>query len=515
MLSEARERRAAGVDLVVGVVETHNRKETEALLDGLEILPRVEIGYRGVRLEEFDLDRALARRPELILVDELAHTNAPGSRHAKRWQDVEELLNAGISVYTTVNVQHLESLNDVVAQITGVVVRETVPDRVLEGADAIELIDLPADELLQRLKEGKVYIAQQAERAGGNFFRKGNLIALRELALRRTADRVDAQMESYRRDHAIAKPWPANERILVGVSSSPLASRLVRAASRMAERLGGAWIVVYVETPGELRRPEQERDRAVQTLRLAEQLGAETVTLSGANAASELLSYARDRNISTIIIGKPERPRWQDRFSGSVADDLIRRSGVIDVYVLSGEAGDTELPRPAELGASSPWRAYLWALAIVIVASAVSLLLDRAAFSEANLIMLYLLGVLVVALSGGRGPAGLAALLGVLAFNFLFVEPRLSFAVSDTRYLLTFAVMFLVGLVVSTLVVRFRWQAEAAHARERRTSALYALSRALASVRGFENLLSAAVWHIHEVFDSQVVVLLPTKRGTL
>src|SRR5438094_5717630 len=276
MLEAARAQRAAGVDVVAGVVETHHRAETEALLADLEILPRRRIEYRGATLEELDLDAALARRPGVLLVDELAHTNAPESRHPKRWQDVAELLDAGINVYTTVNVQHIESLNDVVAQITGVIVRETVPDRIVEQADEVELIDLTPDDLLQRLKEGKVYLPQQAERAVQNFFRKGNLIALRELALRRTADRVDAQMQHYRQDHAIAETWPTTERILVCVSPSPMAARLVRAARRMAARLRAEWLVVYVETPAHVRLPEGDRNRVVQTLRLAEQLGAET-----------------------------------------------------------------------------------------------------------------------------------------------------------------------------------------------------------------------------------------------
>src|SRR6266851_3909392 len=293
MLEAARIQRAAGVELVAGVVETHKRAETEALLAGLEILPPRVVEYRGASLREFDLDAALARRPALILDDELAHTNAPGGRHAKRWQDVLELLDAGITVYTTLNVQHVESLNDVVAKITGVVVRETVPDSVLERADEIELVDLPPDELIERLQEGKVYVPEQAREAMKNFFRKGNLIALRELALRRTAERVDAQMQAYMRDHAIAKTWPVAERILVCVSPSPQASQLVRAGRRLATRLGAQWIVAYVETPAAAKLPQADRDRVVQTLRLAEQLGAETVTLSGTTMSEELLAYAR------------------------------------------------------------------------------------------------------------------------------------------------------------------------------------------------------------------------------
>ncbi|GAB4433025.1 MAG: DUF4118 domain-containing protein [Chloroflexi bacterium OHK40] len=515
MLEAAHARKAEGIDVVAGVVETHGRADTQALLDGIELLPLQEVTYRGVTLREFDLDAALARRPRLILIDELAHTNAPGTRHLRRWQDVHELLAAGIDVYTTVNVQHLESLNDVVAQITGVIVRETVPDSVVEQADEVKLIDLPADDLLQRLRAGKVYMPQNAERAMGNFFRKGNLIALRELALRRTADRVDAQMERYRRDKAITTPWPTTLRLLVGISSSPSAPRLVRAAKRMAASLRAEWIVAFVETPAELRRGEAERERVAQTLRLAEQLGAETATLSATNAADELLAYARARNISKIVIGKPERPRWKDMLFGSVADDLLRKSGVIDVYVLSGDFGDSEPPLREQLQPTSPWQSYMAVPALVALCTALALIVDKVGIGEANIIMLYLLGVLGVALAGGRGPSALAAVLSVLSFNFFFVEPRITFAVSDVRYLITFGVMLAVGLVVSNLTVRFRQQAEAARQRERRTATLYALSRAFASTRGRENLLAIAVRHIHEVFDSQVVILLPGTDGAL
>jgi two-component system, OmpR family, sensor histidine kinase KdpD len=513
MLEAARARLADGVDLLAGVVETHGRAETAALLAGLEQLPQRELSYRGVTLREFDLDAALARRPALILVDELAHTNAPGSRHPKRWQDVQELLAAGIDVYTTVNVQHLESLNDVVAQITGVIVRETVPDNLIEQADEVKLIDLPADDLLQRMREGKVYLPQQAERATGNFFRKGNLIALRELALRRTADRVDEQMERYRRDQAITTVWPAAMRLLVGISAGPSGTRLVRAARRMAAGLRAEWIVAYVETPGELRLPEAERERVDQTLRLAEQLGAETATLSGPSAADELLAYARERNISKIVIGKPERPRWKDMLFGAVADDLLRKSGVIDIYVISGDFGDTEPPLREALRPTSPWQSYAAAPLVVALCTLLALPIDRFGVGEANVIMVYLLGVLGVALAGGRGPSALAAVLSVLTFNFFFVEPRITFAVTDARYLITFSVMLAVGLVVSNLTVRFRQQAAAARQRERRTAALYALSREFASTRGLENLLAIAVRHIHAVFDSQIVILLPCADG--
>ncbi|MFI5327508.1 MAG: universal stress protein, partial [Candidatus Rokuibacteriota bacterium] len=311
MLEAAREQRAQGVDVVVGWVETHGRVETEALLGDLEVLPRRPMEYRGTRLPELDLDAALARRPTLVLVDELAHTNAPGSRHAKRWQDVLELLDAGINVYTAMNVQHVESLNDVVAKITGVIVRETVPDSIFEHTDEVELIDLPPDDLLHRLRDGKIYIPDQAREASENFFRKGNLIALRELALRVTAQHVDAEMRHYMRDHAIHQTWPVRERLLVCIGPSPSSIRLVRAAKRMAEGLGAEWIVAYVETPAQTRLSQGARDRVAQTMRLAEQLGAETHTLTGARMSDEILAFARARNVSKIVVGKPERPLWK------------------------------------------------------------------------------------------------------------------------------------------------------------------------------------------------------------
>ncbi len=514
MLEAAHEQRRAGVDLVAGYIESHKRAETEALVGGLELLPRWQIEYHGATIEEFDIDAALARHPKLILVDELAHTNVAGARHPKRWQDVEELLEAGIDVYTTINVQHIESLNDVVAQITGVIVRETVPDRIVEQADEVELIDLTPDDLLQRMKEGKVYLPQQAERAVQNFFRKGNLIALRELALRRTADRVDAQMQHYRQNHAIAQTWPTNERLLVGVSPGPLSARLVRAARRMAATMRAEWIVVAVETPKTLRLPEPQREQLIQTLRLAEQLGAETVSLSGQRASDTILDYARARNVTKIVIGKPERPRWQEIVFGSTVDELVRRSGDIDVYVISAAEEEQRAgPLPA-LERTSGNAAYGWGVLAVVICTALTALMFPY-FDEANIIMVYLLGIVVVAIRLGRGPSIIASVLSVAAFDFFFVPPFYTFAVSDVQYLITFAIMLVVALVISTLTTRIKRQADVARDRERRTSALYALSRDFASTRDIENLLRNAVKHINDVFDSQVVIMLPNASGRL
>ncbi len=507
MLEAAHEQRHDGVDVVIGVVETHGRAETEALVKGLEVLPRRTVDYRGTALQEFDLDAALTRRPTVILIDELAHTNAPGLRHAKRWQDVQELLKAGITVYATVNVQHLESLNDVVAQITGVRVRETVPDSVIERADDVELIDLPPDDLLQRLKDGKVYVPEQIQHAIQNFFTKGNLIALRELALRRTAERVDQQMEVYRRDHAVIRTWPAAETIMVCVNMKPRGPRLIRAARQMAADLHAKWIAVYVQIPRHLRLPQVERDRLVQTLRLAEQLGAETVTLTGERIAQELLSYARSRNATKIIVGKPVRSLWKEWMFGSVVSELVHQSGDIDIYVITGEAGEGQPLMRRSLKRSSKLSEYAYAAAGVSVATAVAWAMFPY-FGPANLIMMYLIAVIFIAIRLGRGPSVLASVLSVATFDFFFVPPYFSFAVSDIQYLLTFAVMLVVALVISNLAVRIREQAELARYRERRTGVLYTMSRDLATHRGTGMLTQVAAKHLREVFDGQVAIFL-------
>jgi two-component system sensor histidine kinase KdpD len=514
MLEAARARRAEGLDVVVGWVETHGRHETETLLEGLEVMPRRQLSYKGKRLEEFDLDAALERRPALMLVDELAHTNAPGSRHAKRFRDVEELLAAGINVYTTLNVQHLETLNDVVAQITGVTVRETIPDAVLDRADEIELVDLPAEELRKRLAEGKVYIPEQAERAAENFFREGNLIALRELALRRTAERVDAQMQRYRQVHAVRGTWPTAERVLVCIAASPYAVRIVRAARRMAARLQAEWLAAYVETPAHVRMAEADREQLEATLRLAEQLGAETVTLSGSDVVEEILAYARRRNVTKLVVGKPAEPRWRTLLHGSFVERLVRGSGEVDVYVISGSAEDEPARAKPRAPVRDRWRGFGFAILAVAACSAVAAPL-AGRFALANLIMVYLFGVLVVALRAGRGPAALASVLSVAAFDFFFVPPRLTFAVADTQYLLTFGVMLAVALVISGLTARVREQAEAARARERRTAALYAVSRACAGAAETYEVVRVAGRHLAEVFESQVAVFLPHRDGRL
>lgn len=515
MLEAARARKAEGVDVVVGWVETHGRKETAALAEGLERLPSREVEYRGARLHEFDLDGALARKPALLLLDELAHTNAPGSRHAKRWQDAAELLEAGIHVYTTLNVQHLESLNDLVNRVTGVTVRETVPDRLLDEAEEVEFVDLPAEDLLKRLAEGKVYLPDRAARAVKGFFRKGNLLALRELALRRTAERVDADVRDYRRDHAIEETWPVTERILVCVRPNPESDRLVRAARRMAARLRAEWIVVSVESPSQPPLSAAEREALAATTKLAEQLGAETAVISGDSVSEALLSFARERNASKIVVGKPAHGRWRDRLKGSLLDEIVRGSGEVDVSIISGERGEEpQAARPATRDLAAKPSQYLRSAAVVLACT----LLCRAMFGRfdrSNLIMVYLLGVAFVASRYGRGPSVAAAVLSVAAFDVFFVPPYLTFAVADSQYLVTFGVMLLVSVLISTLAGRVRAQADAARQREQRTRVLYAMSRDLAAARTVEEVARAASRHVAEVFAGKTAVLVPAPGGGL
>ena len=508
MLEAAHQRRAQGIDVVLGYVETHGRAETEALLEGLERLPPKQVEYRGVYLPEMDVDAVLARRPRIALVDELAHTNAAGSRHPKRYQDVEELLDAGIDVYATLNIQHLESLNDVVAQITGVVVRETVPDRVIDQATEIELIDLPPDELLQRLRDGKVYIPQQAARAIEKFFRKGNLTALRELSMRRAADRVDVQMQDYMQTRAIPGPWPATERLLVCLSGSPLGERLVRNTRHLADELKAEWFALYVETPDDAHLSGSQRDQLTHSLRLAEELGAKVLTIPGDTIASTVLEIAHTHNITKIVAGKPILPRWQEFLHGSFVDQLIRNSGTIDVYVVTGEPDRLKPTETSKWRPHRPWQRYFYALGLLIATTLVSGMIGSS-ISPTNLVMVYLLAVVIAAISLGRGPAILVSVLGVLTFDFFFVPPHLTFAVANTEYLLTFLGLLVVGLVISQLAARFREQVDTAVRRESEMAILYSLSRDLAIAPDLDVIMEAIVTNVSQSFGRDVVVFLP------
>jgi two-component system sensor histidine kinase KdpD len=535
MLEAAHQRLAEGLDVAIGLVETHKRPETESLVTGLPLIPRKGVEYRGTFLEEMDLDAVLARHPQLVLVDEFAHTNAPGSRHAKRYQDVQEVLAAGIDVYTTLNIQHLESLNDAVAQITGVTVRETIPDTLLDEANEIEVIDLPPAELLQRLRDGKVYIPEQVARAIERFFRQGNLTALREMALRRAAERVDDQMLDYMQTRAIPGPWPAHERLMVLLGSSPLSERLIRAARRLADELNAEWFAVHVETPGAARMSVEEREGTAEALRLAEELGAKAVSLPGRWAAETAIAYARQHNITKILVGKPLRPRWQELLHGSTVDQLLRQSGPIDVYVISGTA---QIPPTFSLPSwrpHRPYRRYLLSGALVLAATLLGFLLDPAlslekwklllgmlsrgvrgpisatgpAIEPTNLVMLYLMVVVISALRWGRGPAILASVLSVVAFDFFFITPYLTFAVSDTQYVLTFVSFLIVGLVMSTLTARAREQADLALRRQLETAELYDLSQDLTAAADLDTILQVLIRHVEASFGRGVAVLLP------
>ncbi|MBP1719644.1 MAG: kdpD [Deltaproteobacteria bacterium] len=486
MLEAAHSRKAEGVDVVIAVVETHGRGETKALLMGLERIPLRQIEYRGVRLTEMDLDAVLARKPQLALVDEHAHTNAPGSRHAKRWQDIEELLKAGIDVYTTLNIQHLESFRDIIGQITGVIQRETVPDRVLDEAAEIEVVDLPPEELLLRLREGKVYIPEQAARAMEDFFESGNLIALREITLRRAADRVDEQMRSYLKTYQTPELWPVPERIMVCISGAPGSERLIRTARRLAEETKAEWFALYVETPGDDKLTRENRERIWEELRLAERLGAkEVTTLSADSPVEAVLDYAREHQISRIVAGRPLRPRWREWLHGSFIDQLLRRGQKLDVLVVSNQE---EKMKNLTSGLSTLF----------------SHLLD-----PTNLVMLFLLAVVIAALRLGFGPAVLTAILSVISFDFFFVRPYFSFAVEDTQYLITFGGLMIVGMLISTLVSRARGQAEALKTRENQTNTLYALSRELAAAVDLKEILETVIHHVRGSIKGEVALFLP------
>lgn len=511
MLLAARQALAQGVDVVAGIVETHGRGETAVLLEGLERLPLEEIDYREHILKEFDLDGALARKPALILVDELAHSNAPGSRHPKRWQDIEELLAAGIDVYSTVNVQHLESLNDVVGGITGVRVWETVPDHVFDKADDVVLVDLPPDELLRRLHEGKVYLPHQAKRAIHNFFRKGNLIALRELALRRTADRVDVDVRAYRRAQSVQPVWQTRDSLLACVGPGTGGERAVRSAARIAAQLNAPWHAVYVETPRLQRLPKSARERILQTLKLAKDLGAETATLPGDDAATATLAYARDHNLTKVVVGRDHEVSFWRR---SFADRLGGQAPDLDVIQVARDSGakreaapppDEESIRHTE---APDWPAYGWSAA---ACAAVTLLATPLAhwLELTNIVMIYLLAVVGISLRFGRGAAVLAAFLSVASFDFFFVPPRFSFAVSDVQYLVTFAVMLAVALVIGQLMANLRYQARVAANRESRARALYEAARDLSAALQTQQIDEICERFIERVFHAKSAIILP------
>ena len=519
MLQNVRARQREGIDIVVGFVETHGRKETAALLDGLELIPRRSIDYKGQVLEEMDLDAILARRPKIVAVDELAHTNAEGSRHPKRYLDVDELLANGIDVYTTLNVQHVESLNDVVAQITRVRVRETIPDSVLDRADEIELVDLTPGDLLQRLKEGKIYVPEQAERALEHFFSHDNLTALRELALRRTAERVDEQLLSRMQAQAIPGPWAAGDRLLVCVNEDPRSLGLIRYARLLADRLHAPWTALYVESRRTAQLDDAQRDRIADALRLAQSLGAEAVTVPGGgqHTAQDVIDYAKANNITQIIIGKSARSRWFELINGSVVRELLEHAGNIAVNVVPGERAAGATPRvrtPAgSANRSVDPRPYGWSTAIVALSLGAGLVL-RPIVSDANLDLVFLTGVVAVAVRFGLWPSIYASILAAVGYNFFFTQPYLSFAIDDPRNVLAVVFFTIVAIVVSNVAARAQVQAVAALARARTTDLLYAFSRKLAGVGALDDVLWVTAYQIALMLKASVVLLLP-KNGNL
>ncbi len=525
MLRTAQLRKKDGIDVVVGVVETHGRAETEALIAGLDIIPKKRLDYRGLPFDEMDLDAILQRRPALVLVDELAHTNVPGTRHPKRWQDVQELLAAGIDVYTTLNIQHVESLNDVVARIAGVVVRETVPDSLIKRADAIELIDLAPEELLQRLREGKVYIPEQAKRAMSGFFTPGNLTALREMALRAAAERVDDQMLSYMRTNAIAGPWPTRERIMVCVDETPQAVRLIRAAKRAAERRHAPWVAVYVETHRHAEMSETGKNQIAHSLRLAEQLGGETATLTGENAASEILEAARARNVSMIVVGKSARTSISRLFSKSVADQLLEQGTSFDFLVVGGEVEESDehhaphategepAPRPLSLPhfSTQNWRKLRGALVATFLGLGIVGILGQFVHAE-KISSIYLIAVMMVAGLFGFWPALVTAVLSVMAHSFLFMSPTYSFALHNVEDAALLLIMMICALVAARIATRVQQQIEVTKQNARRTQALYDFSRTASAAVELDDALWAVVHHVASILHCRTLLLLPKQN---
>ena len=512
MLDSGRSRRAEGVDVVIGVVETHGRRETAALVEGFEVIPRQKISHKGHVLQEMDLDAILMRRPQLVLVDELAHSNAPGSRHPKRYLDVEELLAQGINVYTTLNVQHVESLNDIVAQITGIRVRETVPDSIIDRADDIEIIDLTPDDLIKRLHEGKVYLPTTAKQAVRNYFSPGNLTALRELALRQTAQRVDDQLVTHMQANAIDGPWAAGDRILVCIDQQPRGASLVRHARRRADRMRAPWVALYVESPRSVDLSESEKNNLAATLRLAEQLDGEARTIPGQDIAAEIIRYAKANNFTHIVIGKSAKPRWREFIEGSVLHDVIRRSGEISVDVVAG----TDLPSaPTGHGmvtATPPRQINLrdYVLSTVYIAAAVGFGIALNQFLDVqNVALVFLMAILTSAVTAGLGPALYASFASAIAFNFFFLPPTYTLTIRDPESVVALGFFLLVGITASNLTARVQRQAVAAGNRARVTEELNLFSRKLAGAGTLDDVLWATSYQIASMLKVRVVLLLP------
>lgn len=517
MLEAAHKRLSEGTNVAIAWVDTHGVPETERLLEGLPQIPACFGNLQGKISPEMDIDAILKRRPELVLVDELAHANIPGSRHARRYQDIEEILKAGINVYTTLNIQHIESLNDIVAQITGITVKETVPDYILEKADSVQLIDIPPEELLKRLQEGKVYVPPQTEQIMRKFFRPGNINALREMSLRFTASRVDKDMSEYMHEHKIEGPWPAAGRVMVCVSASPFSAQLIRAARRLAIGIQAELVAVHIEAPAR-RFPvgDRERDRVARNLRLAEDLGAKTLTIVGENLAHEIIEVACKQNVSAIVIGKPQHSRLWELWHGSLVDKLIRNSGGINIYVIRGTAeqdhdtGIRTMPKEKEVY----WRQYIGGVAMTTLATLFSLSFEEK-MGLINIALLYQLPVIMSAFWWGRWPSYFAALCGLAAFDFVFVPPTLTFTVADIHYLWSFITFLFMAFIIGRRTELLRSEAASARQRERSTRALYQFSREIAGIIDLELISQELVKQAAETLSRSVVVMLPDQSGQL
>lgn len=514
MLQEATVNKIKNVDVLIGIVETHGRKETEELERNLETIPRKEIEYSGLKITEMDLDALIARKPQLVLVDELAHTNAPGSRHTKRYQDIEEILNAGINVFSTLNIQHVQSLTDIIFQITGIKVEETIPDRILELADEIELVDLPPERLLQRLEEGKVYIPQKAKQAMQKFFRKGNLLALRELSLKYTAKRVDVDLLSYREQKEISEVWPVESKLLVGIGSSKNAEKLLLIAHRMATDLGVEWYAVRVESPQEVKINQKDRDQLYRNMRLAEELSAKIITLTGDSIANEIVTFAKQKNVTLIIVGLSRRSRWEEFLKGSVLSGLVKKSSPINVLVV----GDEGEKKPSHTKVTTPkkifYRHYIFSI-LGILAVAIPCKIFSSFLSPTNILMLLFLPTVLAGVFGGVRVGVFSALVTSAIIDFLFLRPLFSLAVYDTRFIVNLVIFVTVIAVISFSSKALRWRAKNIRYKERFITSLYSFSREMMIAENLDDLLTRAVKNISDAFESDVIILLPDKFGTL
>ncbi len=502
MLTDARQRKNEGIDVVLGYAETHNRVETDALLDGLEVIPPLVIEYMGVKLRETNLEKVFARKPKLVIVDELAHTNAPGSHNAKRYQDIEEILNAGIDVYTTLNVQHIDSLNDTISQITGIRIRETVPDTFIESANEIKLIDLPPEELLKRLGEGKVYVKDMAGLAVNSFFRPGNLLALRQLALRIVADRVDEKMRGYMHAHAIAGPWPAKEFIVAAVYASPFAEKLVRSAFRLANESGAEWIAFYVETEKHNRLSQQEKDWLNKAIDLAKRLGANIVWTKGNDVVQVLVDYVQDNNVTMLVLGKS---RHFGLFP-SISQKILTKTPNIDVYMIDAkvDAKKTRMAFKKPSITSGP-KKYAGGILSVVTVSLIAFVL-RNHLSQINLLFLLLLPVIASAIYIGRGPSFISAAVSIVIFDYLFVTPYYSFAISDTGYFFSYTIYMAIAIVISNLAYKLRNKMEMLKQSEAKNIAFYGLSRDLVTASNEEQVIAILVRHTTQIFRCDMAI---------